>query len=436
MAADGGHPEPTAPALPQASCFVCEQPAAQRCEECADEEGHLYLCALESCFDATHNARNAGKHRKTLAVWNAAPKWTDKCCPTHKDNVLALWCADCASLACMLCCMYGEHKEHKTSLVADAWTELKAQLLETMGQLEGENTANRACLQQLKEERDELASGEGVVGAARRALNEAQARFTAKVQALHRELKETAARWSAQAAEEHARLAQHTRTVQDLVDSIRACADDGAEETQRAVLKRAELCAQRDALETAPPVTARPLELPLASLSREVADLAVNAVPCYACGEAAINASLPCAECEKALAIYKTTGLQMYQPVRAKVVLLAAVAQKGFNLQCGTDELKADKQVVLAAVQRSGTSLACASKQLAADKDVVLAAVTQDGTALRYASEHLKAHKQIVLVAVAQNATALGYASKNLQADKDVRDAAAAPMPMKLTRLN
>eukprot|EP00754_Rhynchopus_humris_P032902 Rhum_TRINITY_DN15434_c6_g2::Rhum_TRINITY_DN15434_c6_g2_i9::g.156409::m.156409 len=411
------------PDVEQALCGVCKEAAAQRCEECFDEEeGHLYLCAKDACFDAQHGIRESlrRKHRESLAVWNSKAKWTDKCCATHKDNVLALWCADCACLACMLCCMYGEHKEHKTSLVADAWTGLKAQLLQTGEQLEEENTANRECLQKLTKEQDELASGEGVVGAAKRALDEAQATFTAKVQALHTELDVTAAKWSAEAATEHARLAQHTRTVQDLVDSIRACTDDT--EAQRAVLKRVELRAQRHALETTPPVTARPLELPLEALCREVAGLAVNAFPCYGCGVATVDASLPCAECAKSLAAYKAHGL-LCQPVKKKVVLLEAVAKEGLSLRHGSEELKADKQVVLAAVLTAGKSLHYASQKLRADKDVVLAAVTQDGIALGYASTELRAHKKIVLVAVAQNRSALKYASKDLQADKDVRDA-------------
>ena len=224
------------------------QAAVQRCEACSDdEEGCLYLCAQEACFDKMHPF--ARKHRKSLVAWDSKAKWADKCCATHKGNVLALWCA--------LCCLHGEHTAHKTNLVSDVWKQLQGHLRATMDQLEDDNAKNRERLRQLKEEQDELASGNGTVDDARRALHEVKALFLAKVDALDGELDLAAATWPRQAAEEHRQLAQHTRSV----DAMRAtCAEEKAEEAQRVVIARNELCAQRDALGSAPSVSVRAME--------------------------------------------------------------------------------------------------------------------------------------------------------------------------------
>eukprot|EP00754_Rhynchopus_humris_P032896 Rhum_TRINITY_DN15434_c6_g2::Rhum_TRINITY_DN15434_c6_g2_i10::g.156416::m.156416 len=159
------------PDVEQALCGVCKEAAAQRCEECFDEEeGHLYLCAKDACSDAQHSERQRRKHRKSLVAWDSRAQWTAKCCATHKGNPLALWCVDCSTVVCALCCLHGEHTGHNTSRVVDAWKGIQEQLQAAMGQLEAENAKNRERLRQLREEQDGLASGNGAVGDARRAL--------------------------------------------------------------------------------------------------------------------------------------------------------------------------------------------------------------------------------------------------------------------------
>eukprot|EP00754_Rhynchopus_humris_P032897 Rhum_TRINITY_DN15434_c6_g2::Rhum_TRINITY_DN15434_c6_g2_i4::g.156391::m.156391 len=173
-ASEGHHPEATAPpAVQQALCAVCKEAAVQRCEDCFDEEdGHLYLCAKDACFVAQHGERESlrRKHRKSLVAWDSRAQWTNKCCATHKGNPLALWCVDCSTVVCALCCLHREHTGHNTSRVVDAWKGIQEQLQAAMGPLEAENAKNRERLRQLREEQDGLASGNGAVGDARRAL--------------------------------------------------------------------------------------------------------------------------------------------------------------------------------------------------------------------------------------------------------------------------
>ena len=104
-------------------------------------------------------------------------------------------------------------------------------------------------------------------------------------------------------------------------------------------------------------------------------------------------------------------------------VVLAAVAQNGYALMYGSDELKADREVVLAAVARNGGALWYASAELKADREVVLAAVAHYrtvGYALRSGSDELKADREVVLAAVAQNGQSLSCVSAELQADREV----------------
>ena len=251
-----------ASALPHVLCVECKEAAVQRCDDCFDEEeGHLYLCAKDACFDATHNVRNSGKHRKSLVAWNSKAKWTDKCCETHKGNPLALWCSTCAAPVCTLCCSHGEHYGHETSLVTESWKDLQEQLRKTMGKLEKENVRSRERLRRLTEEQEELRSGKGAVGDARRILHEMKAELLAKVEALDVELDEAAVKWCRLAEEEHEQLARRMNSVQALVDRMRAtCAEEDAEEAQRVAITYAELCGERDVLGHGTPASVRVVE--------------------------------------------------------------------------------------------------------------------------------------------------------------------------------
>ena len=433
------HPEPTAPpAVGQTLCVVCKEAAVQRCEECFDdEEGHLYLCAKDACFEAQHLERQRRKHRRSLVSWDRKAQWTDKCCATHEGNVLALWCVDCSTVVCALCCLHGgEHTGHSTSLVIDAVKEIQDQLQATMEQLEDENVKNRERLRQLKEEQDGLASGNGAVGDARRALQEVKALFLAKVDALDDELDETAARWSAQVVAEHEQLARHTRRTQSLVDDVRAtCAEEKAEEAQRVAIARTELCAQRDALGSAPPVSVRVMEFDTNLLRQAVTNLHVATRRCSA--ETA-NESLRSKKAVLAAVAQDGPSLRSANEEHKadKELVLAAVAQDGESLYHANKILKADKEVVLVAVAQNGRSLTDACEKLKADKEVVLAAVAQDGLSLFHANKILKADKEVVLVAVAQNGCSLSYASEKLKADKEVVLVAVAQDGLSLYHAN
>uniref|UniRef100_A0A7S3Q5Z5 DUF4116 domain-containing protein n=1 Tax=Chaetoceros debilis TaxID=122233 RepID=A0A7S3Q5Z5_9STRA len=86
-------------------------------------------------------------------------------------------------------------------------------------------------------------------------------------------------------------------------------------------------------------------------------------------------------------------------------------------------KLKADKDVVMAAVTQDGYALQCAAEELKGDREVVLAAVThngQNGRALKYAAEELKGDREFMLAAVTQDVRALEYAAEELKGDKEV----------------
>ena len=415
-AAADGHNSPPEPSAPEhALCLVCKEAAVHRCEECFDEEeGHLYLCAKDACFDSTHNARNSCKHRKSLLPWNARAKWVDRCCATHRGNVLALWCWTCSALACALCCSHGEHRGHATSLVADARRLMQSPQQARMAQLDDESGRCGERLRQLTEEHDALASGGGAVGAARRALDEVAALLAAKVATLRSELDMTAEKWSADVAKEHEQLARYTQSVRSLADRMRAaCAEDSAGEAQRVLLTLVELESQRDALGGVPPASARGMELRVEPLRQAVTELCVETFPCEVCGATARSRSV--ASCARCARVYTAT----LQAEKQRV--LSCVAQSGDALYHAREALKADKQVVTTAVAHSGWSLQYASESVRADKQVVAIAVAQNGYALRFASEGLQADTQIVLSAVAQNRNALLYANKDLQADAEVQ---------------
>ena len=434
--AECGPHEASAP--PHALCVVCKEAAAQRCEDCCDEEeGHLYLCAKDACFDATHNVRNSGKHRKSLVAWNSKAKWTDKCCETHKGDPLALWCSTCATLVCALCCSHGEHNGHETRLVTDAWKGLQAQLRATVDYLEEENVRSRERLRRLTEEQEELRSGKGAVGDARRILHEMKAELLAKVEALDVELDEAAVKWCRLAGEEHEQLARHTRGVQSLVDGMRAtCAEENAEGAQRVVIAHTELCARRDVLGFAPPVSVRVVEFESDTLRQAVADLRVRAVDtattplCMACGASLREFADPCAACAEAVRVFEESGGDLRSAsigLQAnKNVVLAAVAKDGLSLEYVQGILRNDTAVVMAAVAQNGLSLIYAHEYHQADREVVITAVTQNGLALEYANHHLRADVQVVIAAVAADGSSLKYADSKLKSNRQfVTDAVA-----------
>ena len=435
VAAECYFPEPSAPpAVTQALCVECKEAAVQRCEECFDEEeGHLYLCAKDACFDSVHPERQRRKHRKSLVAWNSPATRDDECCATHLSNVLELWCVDCSTLVCALCCSHGAHAGHKRSLVSDAAKGMQAQLQATMDQLEDENVKSSERLWQLKEEEDGLASGNGAVGDARRALQEVKALFLAKVDALDGELDATAARWSAQVAAEHEQLARHAVSVRAIVDDMRAtCAEEKAE---RVVIAHPVLYAERDALGSAPPASVRKLEFDAAPLRQAVADLCAQTIEgmvtvCTACGGVVPEDAAQCDDCAEAVRAFEKGGGNLQtagDSLRAnKAVVLAAVAKDGRVLRYANEELKSDKETILAAVAQNGDAFQYANKELRSDKSFILAAISLKGEALQHADEVLRADKNFILTTVALNGCCLFYGHEKFTADEETILAAVA----------
>ena len=89
----------------------------------------------------------------------------------------------------------------------------------------------------------------------------------------------------------------------------------------------------------------------------------------------------------------------------------------GLPLSYATAELRADREVVLAAVQREGSSLIYASNELQADRDVVLTALSHAGATLHDAST---ADREVLSSAVQLSCWTVVYASEELRVDRQV----------------
>ena len=160
-------------------------------------------------------------------------------------------------------------------------------------------------------------------------------------------------------------LATAGHDVQSLVDGMRAtCAEENAEGAQRVAIAHTELCARRDVLGFAPPVSVRVVELESDTLRQAVAGLClhaaatVEACPCTACGASLPEHSPLCAACAEAVRVFE---------------------ERGGDLRSASIGLQANKNVVLAAVARNSLQLAVASSRLQADRQVVMAAVWFSG---------------------------------------------------------
>eukprot|EP00754_Rhynchopus_humris_P033897 Rhum_TRINITY_DN15491_c4_g2::Rhum_TRINITY_DN15491_c4_g2_i10::g.155208::m.155208 len=195
-------PPPSAPPMERPSCSVCGEAAVSRCDECSPD-GELLLCTGAECFDKMHNAFNAAEHQQLLVPWNSRQKWTPKCCTTHTNKPLDLWCDVCRVPVCDRCCSHGEHVGHDTSLMQDVCETLQQDLQAKAAQLDAEVARGSVRLAQLARLRDEAGRREGSVGAAMRALDEAEKQFGEKVRALRAELEASAVSWHDRAHKEH-----------------------------------------------------------------------------------------------------------------------------------------------------------------------------------------------------------------------------------------
>jgi hypothetical protein len=103
-------------------------------------------------------------------------------------------------------------------------------------------------------------------------------------------------------------------------------------------------------------------------------------------------------------------------------IVLAAVKQKGTALQWVSDDFKSNYNIALAAVTQDGDALKFVDKKLIDNnyigKMIVLAAVKQKGTALQWAPEKFKSDFNVALVAVNNNNKAMEFVDKvKLKAD-------------------
>eukprot|EP00754_Rhynchopus_humris_P012084 Rhum_TRINITY_DN14264_c9_g3::Rhum_TRINITY_DN14264_c9_g3_i1::g.76499::m.76499 len=274
-------------------CYVCGRAAATRCDVCSPD-ANMFFCERRACFDKEHNAFIVEPHRRQQVAWDSRVK--EKCCDAHPLRVRDRWCGECSVLVCATCCA-DDHKGHATTLVGrDPLPEQQPQpalrhgLQAAATQLEAEAERAAAQLQQLATLQDEAAQRRGAVGAAFRALDEAEERIDSKMRALRAELETAAASWHARAAEAYEKLARRTEQVRTLAGRMRAACeaeDEGAPETQRFALGCEGLHRQRTALlrdDVSPPavevwrVSVSPE--PLAAMLRAVADLTVCGTGC------------------------------------------------------------------------------------------------------------------------------------------------------------
>merc|ERR1719390_521929 len=80
---------------------------------------------------------------------------------------------------------------------------------------------------------------------------------------------------------------------------------------------------------------------------------------------------------------------------------------------------KVGEEQLLDSIIRAWTDHPLALEKARKEKEVVLAAVAQDGYELEYAPESLKKDKEVVLAAVAQSGYALEFADESLWKDKE-----------------
>ena len=104
-----------------------------------------------------------------------------------------------------------------------------------------------------------------------------------------------------------------------------------------------------------------------------------------------------------------------HQNYETKKIVLAAVSENGYALECASPELRNNKGIVLAAISENGYALRYASLELRNNEKIVLTAVSTDACALKYAPEGLKNNEKINLAAVSNYGNALLCASPSLQ---------------------
>ena len=123
-------------------------------------------------------------------------------------------------------------------------------------------------------------------------------------------------------------------------------------------------------------------------------------------------------------------------PTADEAAAIASVSRNGFALR-EMAQWEGNKLVVLAAVANRGQALQHASPDLQGDFQVVFTAVEQDGWALFHSTKALRADKEFMLLAVGHWPLALNCAAPELRQDPDlkrVKEAAGADVPDDLRR--
>ena len=297
--------ECSAPPVEPPSCSVCGEAAVSRCDECSPD-GKLLICGRAECFGKTHNAFIAAKHQQLLVPWHSRKKWTPQCCATHTQKALEYWCDVCRVPVCDKCCSHGEHVGHATSLIPDVCHALQQGLQEKAEQLDAGVERASERLAQLVRLRDEAGRREGSVGAAMRALDEAEKQFGDKMRALRAELEASAALWHDRAAGEHEELARRMASVRALAEKMRASCNEEEEEAQRVAVGYNEQCKQQEVLRVPlPSLVGCEVGVPpdaLAALQAAVAGLALaseGVVSCATCTQEGCESSMQVCGCKQ-----------------------------------------------------------------------------------------------------------------------------------------
>eukprot|EP00475_Leptophrys_vorax_P016685 TRINITY_DN2317_c0_g1_i2.p1 TRINITY_DN2317_c0_g1~~TRINITY_DN2317_c0_g1_i2.p1 ORF type:complete len:620 (-),score=147.56 TRINITY_DN2317_c0_g1_i2:1618-3477(-) len=116
---------------PMAVCAGCTSPSKVYCKECEKQ-----WC--DSCSSCIHSLPLHKTH--TLLSIDEAKAFMedakDSLCATHFDEKLKLYCLDDQELVCLMCNMFGSHKNHKVELVDDMADRSRRELRDLIGEVE------------------------------------------------------------------------------------------------------------------------------------------------------------------------------------------------------------------------------------------------------------------------------------------------------------
>ena len=114
----------------------------------------------------------------------------------------------------------------------------------------------------------------------------------------------------------------------------------------------------------------------------------------------------------------KKIALQaFFVPTLQREMALAAMYQRGENLQYAPPCFQNDRDVVLVACARYGRALQYAPPEMQNDKSTVMGCILKDGMALEFASPELRNDRLVVKAAAERDDRVLEFASQELLKD-------------------